>query len=91
MGNAYFEHRILHKYTRVARGQDGVEVKSIIDLMRYVQGVRVVRGMGLSLLDHFLVLCNVRLVGPWIKRRDVVEGAGRIRSEKLREHQCREE
>ena len=23
----------MHKYTRVARGQDGVEVKSMIDLM----------------------------------------------------------
>ena len=28
--NTYFEHKSLHKYTRVARGQDGVEVKSMI-------------------------------------------------------------
>ena len=27
MGNAYFKHRSLHKYTRVARGQNGVEIK----------------------------------------------------------------
>ena len=40
----------MHKYTRVARGQDGVEVKSMIDLMlvkkdmlHYMQNVRVVR------------------------------------------------
>ena len=28
--NTYFEHESLHKYTRVARGQDGVEVNSMI-------------------------------------------------------------
>ena len=27
VGNTHFEHRSLHKYTRVVRGQDGVEVK----------------------------------------------------------------
>ena len=49
----YFKHRSLHTYTRVARDQDRVEVKSMIDLMlvkrdmlRYVQDVRAVRGMG---------------------------------------------
>ena len=26
MGNTYFEHKSLHKYSRVARGQDGVKV-----------------------------------------------------------------
>ena len=33
VGNTYFEHNNLHKYTRVARGQDGVEVKSMIYLV----------------------------------------------------------
>ena len=33
VANTYFEHRSLHKYTRVARGQDGVDVKSIRDLV----------------------------------------------------------
>ena len=46
--------------------------------------------MGQSLSDHHVVLCKVRLVGVWIKRREVVVGARRIRSEKLREHQYRE-
>ena len=43
----------MHKYTRVARGQNGVEVKSMTDLvlvkkdmLRYVEDVRAVRGMG---------------------------------------------
>ena len=31
------------------------------------------------------------MVGIWIKRREVVDRARRIRSEKLREHQYREE
>ena len=90
----YFKHRTLHKYTKVARAQD--RVKSMIDLvlvkriLRYVQDVRVVRGMGRGLSDHYAVLCKVRLVGAWIKMREVVVGARRIRSEKLRENQYRE-
>ena len=58
MGNTYFKHRGLYKYTRVTRGQNGVEIKSMIDLvlvkrdeLRYVQDVRAVRGMGRSLMD----------------------------------------
>ena len=53
MVNTYFKHKNLDKYTRVARGQDGVEVKSMTDLvpvkkdmLRYVPDVRAVRGMG---------------------------------------------
>ena len=52
-GSTYFKHRSLHKYTRVARREYGMEVKSMIDLMqlkndilRYVQDERTVRGMG---------------------------------------------
>ena len=66
MGNTYFEYRSLHKYTRVVRGQDGVEVKSMIDLMlvkkdmmRFVQDVRAVRGMARDISDHYAVLCKV--------------------------------
>ena len=33
LGNKYFQHKRLHKYTRVPRGQDGMEVKSMIDLV----------------------------------------------------------
>ena len=46
--------------------------------------------MGLRLSDQYVVLCKVRLMGAWRKIREVVEGARRIRSEKLREHRCRE-
>ena len=90
---AYFKHRGLHKYTRVGRGQDGVEVKSMMDLvmvkrdmLRYVQDVRAVRGIGRDLSDHHALLCKVRLVGAWIKRREVMVGARRIK----RENQYRE-
>ena len=48
MDNTYFEHRSLHMYNRVARGQDKVKVKSMTDMMlvkedmmHYVQDVRV--------------------------------------------------
>ena len=90
MGYTYFEHRNLHKYTRVVRGP-GVKVKSMIDLvlvkkdmLHHVQDVRAVRGMGHGLSDHYVVLCKVRLVEAWIKRREV--GVRKIRSEKLREY-----
>ena len=92
MGNTCFEHKSLHKYTRVARGHDGVEVKSMIivlvkkDMLHFVQDVRAVRGMGQGISDHHIVMCKVRLVGMWIKRRKVVGGIRKIRSEKLREH-----
>ena len=53
VANTYVKLRSLHKYTRLARGQDGVEVKSMVDLvlvkrdiLRNVQDVRAVRGMG---------------------------------------------
>ena len=87
VGSAYFKHRGLHKYRRVTKGQERVEVKSMIglvlvkmDMLRY----NAVRGMGRGLSDHHAVLCKVKLVGARIKRRQVVVRARRIRSEKLR-------
>ena len=68
--NTCYKHRSFHKYTRIAKGQDKVEVKSIIDLVLvkkytlcFVQDVRAVRGMGRSFSHHHVVLCYVRLVG----------------------------
>ena len=52
--------------------------------------MRAVRGLGRGLSYHYVVLCKVRLIEVWIKRREVMVGARRIRSEKLREHQYRE-
>ena len=81
----------------VARGQDGVDLKSMIalvlvkrNMMRYVHDVGAVRGMGRGLSYHHVVLCKVRLVRAWIERREVVIGARRIRSEKLRKDRYRE-
>ena len=45
----------------------------------------MVRGMEQGLLDEHVVLCKVKLVGAWIKRREVVVRARRIKSAKLRE------
>ena len=69
-GSTYFKHRGLYKYTKAAIEQDGVELKSMIDLvlvkkdmLQYVQDRRVVRGMGRNLSDYHVVLCKVRSVG----------------------------
>ena len=69
VANTYFEQKNLHKYTRVAKVQDGVEVKNMIDLvlvkkdmLRFVQDVKAVRGKGRGILDHYVVLCKVRFV-----------------------------
>ena len=63
-------HRGLHKYKRVAAGRDGVETKSMIDLvlvkrdmLRCVHNVRAVRGIGRGISEHHVVLWKVRLVG----------------------------
>ena len=94
VGNTYFKHRSLYKNQRVAKDQNGAEIRGMIDLvlvkrdmLRHVQDVRALKGMGRGLTDHLVVLCKIRLVGAWIKRKEVVAGARRIRSEKLREYQ----
>ena len=53
VGNTYLKQRSLRQYTRVARGQERMEIKNMIDLvlvkrdmLQHVQDVRVVRGMG---------------------------------------------
>ena len=33
VGNIYFKHKSLHNYTKVARGQDGIGLKNMIDLV----------------------------------------------------------
>ena len=67
IGNTYFKYRNLHKYTRVARGQNGVDVKIMLylvlakgDTLCYMQDVR---GIGRGLSDHNVILCKVRLIG----------------------------
>ena len=68
MGNIYFEHKSLHKYTREAKGQDGVEVKSMIylvlvnkDMLHYVQDVRE---MGRCISDSHVCVKS----GWWVHR-----------------------
>ena len=71
-----------------------MEIMSMIDLvlvkkamLLYVQDVWVVRGIGRSLSNSDAVLYQVRLVGMWIRRREVVNGTRRNRSEKYRKYQ----
>ena len=65
----------------MARGQDGEEVANSM-----TDPVLVKKDM----LHYVLDMRAVRLVGAWIKRREVVNGVRRTRSKKLREHQYRE-
>ena len=55
-----------------------------------MQDMRAVRGMECGLSGHHVLVCKVRLVGAWIKWREVAAGAKRIRNEKLRKHRYRE-
>ena len=57
------------------------------NILCYLQDVKAVRGMGQGLTYHCVVLCKVKLVGACIKRKEVMTGTRRIRSEKLRKWQ----
>ena len=82
VSNTYFEHKSLHKYTKLVRGQDGVEVKSMVDLvlgmkdiLRYMNCVRAAREVGRGPSDHHVLLCKIRLVGTKTKRGEVMDRA----------------
>ena len=60
------------------------------DMLQYVLNGRAVRGRERVFSDHHVDMCKVRLIRAWIKRREMVCEATRIRSEKPREHQHRE-
>ena len=55
VSNTYFEHKSLHKYSRVLREWD----------------------------ENSQIIMYHQLVGTWIRRREVVNGARRIRSENI--------
>ena len=66
VSDMHFEDKSLHNNARVARGQDGVEVKIMVDLvlmekdmLRYVQDVRSVREIGRGLSDHYVTMRKV--------------------------------
>ena len=56
----------------------------------YVQDWRAMREVGRGLSDHYVVLWKFKLLGTWIKWREILDGARKIRNEKLREHQYKE-
>ena len=69
VSNTYFQQKDLYKSFSGTTPKNGVEVMSMIHLvlgikaiLRYVQNVRVVRGMTQGLSDHHVVLCKVKLV-----------------------------
>jgi hypothetical protein len=96
--NTFFDHKSVHKYTRVGVDRNGNETKSLIDLvlvkkemLKYVMDVRAVRGLGMGISDHHVVLCKIKLVGAWMERKVSGMEVGRIRSERLNEQEYNEE
>ena len=83
------DHKTLHKCNKMASwsGSDDCD-RSGVDVERYAV-LYVYTGCernGMRLPDH-IEICIVNLVGAWIMRREVVNRAKRIRSEKLKGHQ----
>ena len=72
MSNTYFRHKSLHKCTRVAKGQDGVEIKSMIDLVLVKKDMLYYEYDGDSQITIFYC---VKLMGACIKRRESMDGA----------------
>ena len=67
----------------MARGKDGLEVETMIDLvlvknmLRYIQDECSGKN-GRFLSGYHVVLRKVRLMAAWIKRKEAVGGARRI-------------
>ena len=69
-GNNHFKHNNINKYRRMTRGQDGIELMSVIDLMlvkrgmlKHMQDVKTVRRIARNLSDQSVELYKVKLVG----------------------------
>ena len=97
IGNTYFEHKNIHKYTRIGKARDR-EVRSMIDLilvkrdmLKYLCDVKVVRGLSGDLSDHLIVLCKIRLIGTWMERKERNRKGERIRSERLKNEEYKRE
>ena len=97
MCHTYFKHKCIHRYTKVGRGSDVMEVMSIIALLlRRSDTVKCVHHVNTRRLaiqkssDHSVQLCKFKFLGTCIKRMEEVNRGGIIRIENLREQQCKE-
>ena len=95
VGNTFFKHKDIHKYTRVGQSRNG-EVRSMIDLVLFkrnmlkdVCDVKCIRGLSGGLSDHMIVLCKLRVIGTWMRRQEKASEGKRIRSEKLQNEDIR--
>ena len=65
VGNASVEDKTEDTYTWMPGGRDGVESKNVIDLVlvkkNMMKYLYIVRGYGMGLSDHSVVLLKVRL------------------------------
>ena len=81
---------VICEATLKGRGEEFMNQLGMECLEDFDAAERVVRGMERGLLDHHVVLRKARIVGAWIKKREVVIGARRIKSEKLTKDRYRE-
>ena len=58
--NTYFKYKNIPKCTRVARIRHGIYIMSTVlierDMLKYVYDVKITKGMGRGISDHFVVL-----------------------------------
>ena len=46
------------------------------DILKNVRDIKIMRGMGKSSQDHYVVLCKLKLMVTWIKEREGLKLAG---------------
>ena len=66
----------------MARGQDGVEIQSMIDLVLVKRDIYAALCAGCEGKSPCVILSKVRLMGAWTKRREVTVRARRLKSER---------
>ena len=90
VGSTYFEYMSLHNSTKGPRWRRGRKHdRASVCKERYAAFCAGCVGSEKNEMKHN-VLCRVRSMCVWVKRKEVVNGARRIRSEKLRANQHKE-
>ena len=92
LANTFFPHKMIHRYTWRRAEQKGLIDYMAVDksLKRDVTDAKVVRGM-FDCSDHFAVLMKLKMRDKWIFGRVEKGERRRLRSERFREREVREE
>lgn len=75
----FFDHNSFHMYTRVGVGRDGTELKSninfVLKMVKYAMDVKLVMGLRMGISGY--VLCNIKVVGAWLGRKEKRKEVGK--------------